>query len=62
MSSDRNLKRTSDKVIAGVCGGLAKWLGWEVSLVRVLYVVATIFTAFSGVLAYAILWIVMPKE
>tara|TARA_R110000796_G_scaffold77585_1_gene173321 strand:+ start:45252 stop:45440 length:189 start_codon:yes stop_codon:yes gene_type:complete len=62
MSSNKNLKRSSDKVIAGVCGGLAAWLGWDVSLVRVLYVFATIFTAFSGLLVYIILWIVMPRE
>ncbi|WP_339608288.1 PspC domain-containing protein [uncultured Roseivirga sp.] len=62
MSSNKNLKRSSDKVIAGVCGGLAAWLGWDVSLVRVLYVFATIFTAFSGLLVYIILWIVMPQE
>lgn len=62
MSSNKNLKRSSDKVIAGVCGGLAAWLGWDVSLVRVLYVFTTIFTAFSGLLVYIILWIVMPQE
>ncbi|KOF02211.1 phage shock protein C (PspC) family protein [Roseivirga ehrenbergii] len=62
MSSNKKLKRTSDKVIAGVCGGLAEWLGWDVSLVRVLYVFATIFTAFSGLLVYIVLWIVMPQE
>jgi phage shock protein C len=62
MSTDRNLKRSSDRVVAGVCAGLAKWLGWDVSLVRVLYVLATIFTAFSGLLVYIVLWIVIPQE
>tara|TARA_R110001592_G_scaffold86428_6_gene254958 strand:- start:2098 stop:2286 length:189 start_codon:yes stop_codon:yes gene_type:complete len=62
MSSNKKLKRSSDKVIAGVCGGLAAWLGWDVSLVRVLYFFATIFTAFSGLLVYIILWVVMPQE
>jgi phage shock protein C len=62
MSSDKNLKRSSDRVIAGVCAGLAQWLGWDVSLVRVLYVIATIFTAFSGLLVYIILWIFVPQE
>jgi phage shock protein PspC (stress-responsive transcriptional regulator) len=49
-------------VVAGVCAGLAKRLGWDVSLVRVLYVLATIFTAFSGLLVYIVLWIVIPQE
>ncbi|KYG79034.1 PspC domain-containing protein [Roseivirga echinicomitans] len=62
MSSNRVFKRSSDKVVAGVCGGLAAWLGWDVSLVRVLYVLATIFTAFSGLLVYIILWVVLPQE
>jgi phage shock protein C len=62
MSSDKNLKRSTDRVIAGVCAGLAQWLGWDVSLVRVLYVIATIFTAFSGLLVYIILWIFVPQE
>lgn len=62
MSTEKKLKRSSDRVVAGVCGGLAEWLGWDVSLVRILYVLATIFTAFSGLLVYLILWAVMPQN
>lgn len=48
-------------MIAGVCGGIAEWLGWDVTLVRVLYVVLSVLSAaFPGLLAYIILWIVMP--
>lgn len=51
------------RMIAGVCGGLADWLGWDVTLVRVLYVVVSIFSAgFPGILAYIILWVLMPDE
>ena len=50
------------KIIAGVCGGLADWLGWDPTLVRVLYVIVSIASvAFPGILAYIILWMVMPK-
>lgn len=56
------LKRSRDKVIAGVCGGLAKWLGWDTAMTRLLYALLTIFTAFAGVIVYIILWIVMPEE
>jgi phage shock protein PspC (stress-responsive transcriptional regulator) len=50
------------KMIAGVCGGLAEWLGWDPTVVRVLYVVGSILSAaFPGVLIYVVLWIVMPK-
>jgi phage shock protein C len=50
------------KIIAGVCGGLADWLGWDPTWVRVLYVLISVLSvAFPGILAYVILWIVMPK-
>ena len=51
------------RVIAGVCGGLADWLGWSPTWVRVLYVVGSVLSvAFPGILVYIILWIVMPNE
>jgi phage shock protein C len=51
------------KVIAGVCGGLADWLGWSPTAVRVTYVIVSILSVgFPGTIAYIILWIVMPKE
>lgn len=60
----RPLKRSkSNRLIAGVCGGLAQWLGWDPTVVRFLYVVASIFSAaFPGLLVYVILWVVMPEE
>lgn len=62
MNRDR-LTRSDNRVIAGVCGGLAEWLGWDVALVRLLYLLLSIFSAgFPGVLAYIILWILMPEE
>ena len=49
-------------IIAGVCGGLAEWLGWPVTRVRVLYVLVSILSvAFPGALVYVILWLVIPK-
>jgi phage shock protein PspC (stress-responsive transcriptional regulator) len=51
------------KVIAGVCGGIADWLGWKPGLVRIGYVVISVASAaFPGLIAYIVLWIVMPKE
>ena len=50
------------KMIAGVCGGIAEWLGWDPTLVRVVYVVGSILSvAFPGMLVDVVLWIVMPK-
>jgi phage shock protein PspC (stress-responsive transcriptional regulator) len=58
------LHRTrDDKVLAGVCGGLARWLGWNSTAVRVLYVVVSILSAgFPGTLVYIALWILMPES
>jgi phage shock protein PspC (stress-responsive transcriptional regulator) len=50
------------RMIAGVCGGLAEWLGWDPTVVRVLYVVVSVLSAaFPGILAYVVLWAVMPE-
>ncbi|MDH3745104.1 MAG: PspC domain-containing protein [Acidobacteriota bacterium] len=65
MTETRNPLRRSRRhsLIAGVCGGLAEWLGWDVTLVRILYVIVSIVSAgFPGILAYIILWVVMPKD
>ncbi len=56
-------RSSSNSIIAGVCGGIAEWLGWSPITVRVLYVVVSILSvAFPGILVYLILWIVMPKS
>jgi phage shock protein C len=55
------LKRSSDKIIAGVCGGLAEYFNWDPTWVRVGYVlISVVSAAFPGILVYIILWIVMP--
>jgi phage shock protein C len=64
MSATNPLRRSkSDRMIAGVCGGLARWLDWDPTLVRVGYVVLSILSAaFPGILVYIILWIIMPRD
>jgi len=51
-----------DCTIAGVCGGIAEYFDLDSTLVRVVYVLASICTAFSGVWIYIILWILIPKR
>ena len=51
----------NNRMLAGVCGGLAEHLGWSPSRLRVVWVLATIFTAFTGVIIYLGLWFLMPK-
>ncbi|BDD04608.1 PspC domain-containing protein [Aureibacter tunicatorum] len=58
------LKRNNDrKVIAGVCSGIADFLGWDPLLVRILYVcISAMSGGFPGGLIYVVLWYLMPKE
>jgi phage shock protein PspC (stress-responsive transcriptional regulator) len=57
------LTRSQNRVIAGVCAGIAEWLGWDINTVRILYLLISILSAgFPGTLIYIILWIVMPKS
>ncbi len=52
-----------DRVLGGVCGGLAEWLQWDPTTVRVLYVLLSLLSAaFPGTIVYIILWIVMPSD
>ena len=60
--SNRKLTRSNDRMIAGVCAGLAEYFGFDTTLVRVAYALLTVFTAFSGVIVYLILMIVMPER
>lgn len=61
---DGRLRRSrSNKMIAGVLGGLAKYFGFDPTLARVLYVILSVVSvAFPGILVYIILWIIMPEE
>jgi phage shock protein C len=62
MSTRRPLARSKhNKIIAGVCGGIAESLDWSPTTVRVLYVIASILSvAFPGILFYLVLWVLMP--
>jgi phage shock protein C len=50
------------KILGGVCGGVAEWLGWSPTLVRVLWVILTPTTLFAGGVIYLLMWIFMPEE
>jgi phage shock protein PspC (stress-responsive transcriptional regulator) len=53
----------NDKVIAGICGGLARSLGWNVGPLRILVVIVAILTAvFPALIIYAVLSFVIPEE
>lgn len=64
MAGNNKLFRSREnKVVVGVCAGLADWLGWDPTQVRILYVLVSFFSAaFPGIIVYIILWAVMPEN
>ena len=63
MAEPKRLYRSdTDKMIAGICGGIAEYFTLDPTLVRIGYILLSVFTVFSGALAYLILWIVIPKR
>jgi phage shock protein C len=64
MSPTKKLKRSSsNKMLAGVCGGIAEYFDLDPTLVRIGYVLLSLIsTGFPGLLAYGILAIVMPDS
>ena len=58
----KKLTRSANKVLAGVCGGIAEYFEIDPTLVRVAYAALTVFSAgFPGVLLYIIMLILMPQ-
>jgi len=63
MEEPKRLYRSdTDKMIGGICGGIAEYFTLDPTLVRIGYILLSLFTVFSGVLAYLVLWIVVPKR
>ena len=62
-SGRRVLVRAQDgRMLAGVCAGVADYLGLDVTLVRVIWAVVSVITGGLGVLAYLVAWIIIPDE
>ena len=59
----RRLTRSKDRVLGGVCAGIADYFGFDPALTRLGYVLLSVLSAaFPGLLVYIILWIVMPEN
>ena len=59
---DKRLHRSrTEKMVAGVCGGLAQYFNIDPTIVRLLWVVNTIMGG-AGILLYVVLWIIVPLE
>jgi phage shock protein PspC (stress-responsive transcriptional regulator) len=55
-------RSASDRMVAGVCGGLAQQFGVPTAVIRLAFVLMTFFAGGVGLLIYLVLWIVMPSD
>ena len=62
MSTGKKLLRSQDRWIAGICGGIADYFDFDPAIVRIVYLLLTLFSAFAGVPIYILLWLIMPKQ
>ncbi len=59
---ERKLMRSKNKMLAGVCGGIAEYFGIDPTVVRVGYAALSLFSAgFPGLVLYIILMLIMPQ-
>ncbi len=63
MAEAKRLYRSNDKMIGGVCAGIAEYFGWDPNLVRVGYVLISMGSVFfPGILAYIVMMVVVPER
>ncbi len=59
----KKMYRSSNRILAGVCGGIAEYMDVDPTVIRVLYAVLSIFSVgFPGLLLYVVLMVLMPNE
>ena len=63
MAEVKKLTRSADKKLAGVCGGIAEYFDVDPTVIRIVYVILTFFSAgFPGLVLYLILMLLMPEK
>ncbi len=62
MDNGKRLTLSDNRMIGGVCGGLAEYIGADPTIIRIAYALLTVFTAFCGILLYPILYWIMPSK
>lgn len=61
-TTSRKLRRSrTDRMVAGVCGGIAEMLGVDAPIVRILLVAATLLGFGAGAVLYLVAWLVVPE-
>lgn len=63
MEAEKKLRRPrTGRMLTGVCAGIANYFALDPTVIRVVYTLATVFTAFSGVIIYFLLMLIIPEE
>ena len=63
MAATKRLTRSKEKMVAGVLAGIADYLNIDPTIIRILYVILSIASiGFPGLIAYLIMWIIIPEE
>lgn len=62
MEGKKLTRPQNNKMLAGVCAGIANYFGLDPTLIRVAYALLTVFTAFAGIIVYLLLWLIIPEE
>ena len=60
--NNKRLTLSNDRILGGVCGGIAEYLEIDPTVARVAYAVLTLCTMFSGIILYPILWLIIPPD
>lgn len=58
----RLLRSKKNRVLAGICAGIGEYFGVDPTVIRLLWVLLTFFSAGAGIFAYIIAWIIVPEE
>ena len=59
---ERQLRKSNNKMLAGVCAGIGEYVGVDATVIRVIYAALSVFSiGFPGVLLYLILCLIMPS-
>ena len=56
------VRSRNDRMVAGICAGVARYFGIDVTVVRVIVAVVCIITGGAGILAYLVAWAIIPEE
>jgi phage shock protein PspC (stress-responsive transcriptional regulator) len=52
----------NNKILGGVCAGIAEWLDWDPTTVRLVFIIGSFIPIIPGFVVYLILWILLPKR